>query len=64
MEKKHFNKNLIMSEEEEKNFNQVTLVGYLANSLMMKMKKLEIIDTQLENLEAQHIGVVHKSSIN
>ena len=53
-----------MSEEEEKNFNQVTLVGYLANSLMMKMKKLEIIDIQLENLEAQHIGVVHKSSIN
>ena len=37
--KKHFNKNLIMREEEEKNFNQVTLAGYLANSLMMKMKK-------------------------
>ena len=28
-----------MREEEEKNFNQVTLAGYLANSLMMKMKK-------------------------
>ena len=37
--KKHFNKNLIMREEEEKNFNQVTLAGYLVNSLMMKMKK-------------------------
>ena len=33
--KKHVNKNLIMSEKEEVNFNQVTLTGFVKNSLMM-----------------------------
>ena len=42
--KKHFNKNLIMSEEEE-NPNPVTLGGYVKNSFTMTMKKLEIIFT-------------------
>ena len=37
--KKHVNKNLIMSEKEEVNFNQVTLTGFVKNSLMMTMKK-------------------------
>ena len=40
--KKHFNKNLIMSEEEE-NPHRVALGGYVKNSLTMTMKKLEII---------------------
>ena len=39
--KKYFNKNLIMTEEED--FNQVTRFGYVKNSLTMK--KLEIIVT-------------------
>ena len=29
--KKHFNKNLIMSEEKKNNFNQVILVGFVKN---------------------------------
>ena len=32
----------------------------MKNSLMMAMKKVEIIVTQLENLEAQFIGVLKK----
>ena len=40
------------------NFNQVTLAGFVKNSLMMTMKKLEIIVTKLENLEVQLTGVV------
>ena len=38
--KKHFNKNLIMTEKEE-----ATLIGYAKNSLTMAMKKFEIIVT-------------------
>ena len=41
---KHFNKNLIMSEEEEHLF-QVTVVGFVKNLLIMKKKNLEIIVT-------------------
>ena len=37
--KKYFNKNLIMSEEDEKHFNQVINVGYVINYLQMKIKK-------------------------
>ena len=37
--KKHFNKNLIMSKEEEKKFNRVAVAGFVKNSLMMTMKK-------------------------
>ena len=36
---KYFNKNLIMSEKEEKHFNQVTFAGFVKNSLMLTMKK-------------------------
>ena len=36
--KKHFNKNLIMSEEEEKQ-NQAIFVGYVKNLLTMTMKQ-------------------------
>ena len=36
--KKHFNKNLIMSEDEEQ-FQLRTFAGYEKNSLMMSMKK-------------------------
>ena len=43
--KKHSNKNLIMSEEEENNFNRVTFAGFVRNSLKMTMKKLEIVVT-------------------
>ena len=32
----------------------------MKNSLMMTMKKVEIIVTQLENLEAQFVGVLKK----
>ena len=40
--KKHFNKNLIMSEEEEQ-FQSSTRVGYAKNSLKMTIKRLEIV---------------------
>ena len=36
---KHFNKNLIMSEEEEHYFNKVTVVGFAKNLLTMTRKK-------------------------
>ena len=36
--KEHFNKNFIMSEEDEKDFNQVIRVGYVINFLLMKIK--------------------------
>ena len=52
--KKHFNKNLIMSEEKEHLFQQ----GFVKGLFMMTMKKLEIIVTLLVNLEEQHIGIV------
>ena len=42
--KKHFNKNLIISEEEE-HFNIVTVAGFKKNLLIRLMKKLEIIVT-------------------
>ena len=41
---KHFNKNLIMSEEEEY-FKKVTVVGFVVSLLIIMMKKLEIIVT-------------------
>ena len=44
--KKHFNKSLIMSKEEEHLFQQsIIVVGFVGRLLMMKMKKLEIIAT-------------------
>ena len=41
---KHFNKNLIMSEEEEY-FKKVTVVGFVVSLLIIMMKNLEIIVT-------------------
>ena len=41
--KKRFNKNLIVSEEEEfqsNNFNQITIAGFVKNSLMLTIKKV------------------------
>ena len=43
--KKHLNKNLIMTEKEEEQFQSSKLAGYGKNLLMMTMKKLEIIVT-------------------
>ena len=40
--KGQFNKNLVMTEEEE-HFNKVIVVGFVKNLLIMMMKKLEII---------------------
>ena len=37
--KKHFNKNLIMSEEEEQQFRLSNTYGICKNSLMITMKK-------------------------
>ena len=36
--KKHFNKKLIISEEDEHLFNKVTVVGFEENLLIMMMK--------------------------
>ena len=54
---KHFNKNLIMSEEEEQ-FQSSNTCWILKSSLIMTMKKLEIIVMPLKNLEVHLIGVV------
>ena len=53
----HFNKNLIMSEEEEQ-FQSSNTCWILKSSLIMTMKKLEIIVMPLKNLEVHLIGVV------
>ena len=37
--KKYFNKNLVMSVEDKKDFNQVIDVGYVINYLLMRIKK-------------------------
>ena len=39
-------------------FNKVIDVAFAKNLLITAMKKLEIIATELENLEEQHIGFV------
>ena len=54
---KHFNKNLIMIEEEEQ-FQSSNTCWILKSSLIMTMKKLEIIVMPLKNLEGHLIGVV------
>ena len=41
--KDQFNKNLIMTEEEEHLFHKVIIVGFVKRLLIMMMKKLEII---------------------
>ena len=41
----YFNKNLIMTEEEENFFKKVIIVGFVKNLLIMMQKKLEIIVT-------------------
>ena len=40
---KHFNKNLIMVKKKNIYFNEVTVVGFVKNLLIMMRKKLEII---------------------
>ena len=54
---KHFNKNLIMSEEEE--FQSSSTCWICENSLIVTMTMLEIIGRQLENLEVQLIVVLN-----
>ena len=54
---KHFNKNLMMIEEEE-HFQSSNTCWILKGSLIMTMKKLEIIVMPLKNLEVHLIGVV------
>ena len=56
--KKHFKKNLIMSEEEEHLFQESNSCWICEKLLIMTKKKLEIIVTQVENLEELPIGVV------
>ena len=55
---KHFNKNLIICEEEEQLFQESNNCWICGKLMIMMMKKLEVIITWLENLEEQHIGVV------
>ena len=55
---KHFNKNLIMSEEEEHLFQQSNSCWICKKLIDNDEEKLEIIVTQLENLEVQLMGVV------
>ena len=57
--KKHFNKNAIMTEKEEEEQFQFSNICWISE-YSLKMKNLEIIVIELENLEAQLIGVVTK----
>ena len=43
--KKYFNKNLIISEKEEEQFQSSNIFGFMKDSLMITMKKLKIIVT-------------------
>ena len=43
--KEYFNKNLLITEEEEGLFQKVIIVGFVRNLLIMMKKKLEIIVT-------------------
>ena len=56
--KKHFNKDLIMSEEEGEQFQSSNTCWICEKLMIITMKKLEIIVMWLENLEVQLIGVV------
>ena len=56
--KKHFNKNLIMSEEEEYLFQQSNSCWICKKRINHDDKNLQIIVTLLVNLEEKHIGVV------
>ena len=56
--KKHFNKNLIMSQEEEYLFQQSNSCWICKKLINHDDKKLEIIVTLLVNLEEHHIGIV------
>ena len=53
---KHFNRNLIMTEEEKNLFQHLFI--YVKTLLIMMKKKLEIIFKQPVNLEVQLIGIV------
>ena len=53
---KHFNRNLIMREEEKNLFQHLFI--YVKTLLIMMKKKLEIIFKQPVNLEVQLIGIV------
>ena len=54
----HFNKNLVMSAEDEKHFNQGISVGYVINYLLMKIKKQKIMIISQENIEIPLIQIV------
>ena len=56
--KKHFHKNLVMTEQEKYFFNKLIVAGFVESLLIMTMKKWEDIAIQLVNLEEQRIGAV------
>ena len=55
--KKHFNKNLIMSAEEQEHFEK-TEICWICDKLIENDKKSEIIVISLENIKELLIGVV------
>ena len=59
--KKYFNKNLIISEEEEQ-FQSSNTCWTCEKLIHGRNEKVKIIVTKLENLEVQFIGVVTKIS--
>ena len=56
--KKHFNKNLIMSEEEEHLFQQINNCWICEKLINHHDEKVRDIVTLLVNLEEQHIRMV------
>ena len=58
MMKKHFNKNLIMTAEENTNLKRVKYVGFVVISMKMMIIKLEITFISLENIEDPVVGNV------
>ena len=58
MLKKHFNKELVMNKEENKDFKNSLNVRFVTMIILIMILKCEIIVISLENIEALHIEIV------
>ena len=57
-EKKHFNKELVMTKKDGVEFETLLNVEYVIMLMLMMMLKQEIIVTSLENIEDLHTEIV------
>ena len=56
--KKHFNKVLVMTKEDNENFKNCNKCWICDNNYIYNDAKVEIIVISLENIEAMHIEIV------